>query len=707
MAFLFLFDTLYCLVLQKIQTLIGEKLVEIQLEQRDRAFLWVPFFIAVGIGFYFSLKTEPTWPSIIGALIVTIGATVSYWLKNKDRVNAFLMGALIIANLIVIGFTAAKLRTDIAYTPMIPKKMQYADVVGTIQSIEPMEQGSRVILNNLVIEKIVPDKTPRKIRVTLRKDEGLRAGQRIQILTGLNPPSPPVAPEAFDFQQWAYFHGIGAVGFSYGAPEILEDKKAGIITTLRGQIGNVITKHTSNPEQSIILALMTGQRKAITEEDWEAMRASGLAHMLAISGLHVGMVATVLFFFSRLLMACIWPLALHHPIKKYAAIFAMIGAFFYMLMVGATIPTQRAMIMTALAMIAICFDRSPFSLRLVAFAAVIILLYRPESLLSVSFQMSFAAVTALVAFFDWTRPFWKRSYSRAGMGRKIALYFAGLSCTTIIAGFITGIFALYHFQQYAMYGLLANLIAVPILSIIVMPLLVLCYFLMPFGLSSWILSIAEYGVSWILATAHWVAGLSGAVFHLPAFPLFIFIGIVISFWWIIVWKGEFKKLAYAGLVILVGLIAFYRQPDMQITSNGDLIALQNQKGELVLSNLQKERFTADNWVQRHAQDEKPKWPKTAADEFPLQCDERGCRGEINGQEIAVSFSDKAWREDCQWSDIQIATTPMKGCAAPQQIDRFDLWRNGNHALWITPEDIIVKTVEEVRGKRPWTQSKRG
>ena len=667
--------------------------------------------MSVGIGLYFSVKTEPSLVVSVVPAVIAVFMSFVFWKKFlSDAFYArFMFLCLLILAFISVGFAAAKIRTDSIYAPMILKEIKFATIEGRIKSIEPLEKGSRVVLSDLVIEELAADKTPHSIRLKVLKDEGLKTGQRVKTLAGLNPPSKPVAPNAFDFQRWSYYRQLGADGFAYNAPEVLEDKKGSILSSIRQSITEEIIEHTSAPEQSIILALMTGQRKAIVEDDWDAMRESGLAHMLAISGLHVGMVAGVLFFFSRLIMASFSGFALRYPIKKYAAIFALTGAFFYMLIVGATIPTQRAVIMVGLAMIAICLDRSPLSLRLVALAAIIILLYRPESLVSISFQMSFAAVTALVAFFEYARPFMRSMYSRAGLVRKIFFYFLGLSFTTIIAGAITGLFGLYHFQQYAMYGLIANLFAVPILSFLVMPLLVLAYFLMPFGLSGFVLKVAEYGTSWVLATAHWVAGLDGAVFKIASYPTWVFIGLVICFWIMAVWKGREKVFILPVIAVLIMLIGATRQPDIQISGSSDLIAVKSE-GKLWHSNFVKERFVAENWLRLHGMEraDREKFPKEGSvDGFLLSCDQFGCRGEMEGRKVAVSFSDKAWREDCEWADVIISQRPVKDyeCKSPQVIDYFDLWREGAHSIWFMNDRIVIKNVEEERGVRPWTQTK--
>lgn len=692
--------------MQKIQELIVHEVAS----QKDRLFLWAPFCLAIGIALYFGLKTEP--PPLLGiSLILLSSGLIAYSWKGQERSPLKKFFFLSACGLLIacLGFSVAQLRTHTVHTPMIIKKIKTVGLEGAIQSIEPSDIGSRAVLSDLQIERLSPEDTPRTIRLTIRKDEGLKAGQRVKLLAGLNPASGPVAPGAFDFQRMAYFEGLGAVGFSYSAPEIIEETdQHDFLAGIRETITDKIQKATENPQQHILVALMTGQRKAIRDEDWDALRESGLAHMLAISGMHVGMVAGVLFFFSRFFMALFPSLALHKPIKKYAAVIALVGACLYTLIVGATIPTQRALMMTGLVMIAIMLDRSPFSLRLVAFAAFIVLLFSPESLTSVSFQMSFAAVTALICFFEAIRPVWIRFHRGAGILRRCFLYFLGVTFTTLIAGTATGLFALFHFQQYAMYGLLANIVAVPFLAFVVMPLTVLSYVLMPVGLEGLALPIAEWGVSWILATAHWVAGLDGAVWRVAAWPHWIFIAMVIILWTMVVWKGTRKYYLAPTLVILVLLASLYRQPDIQVSRNADLVSVRDKTGALWLSTGQKERYTAENWLRQNGQgkEEKEVWPREGfAENFPLTCGTYGCRGEVKGQKVAIAFTQKASQEDCNWADLLIADKPVgKECRARRVIDYFDVWRNGAYAVWLSENKIKMKNVERVRGLRPWTQT---
>lgn len=697
--------------MRAIFTKFQENIIQEVLNQKNSLFLWAPFFMAIGIGGYFGLKAEP--PLLMGgsALLAMSGALLWAYRTPQDREiitpRKLILWALA---LIALGFFAAQVRTHLVATPLLVKALGPVDVIGTVERVEKQDTGSRIVLSQLTVERLEPEMIPRKVRLKLRKDEGIQSGQRIKVLAKLNPPSPPVSPGAFDFQRYAFFKGIGAVGFIYNTPEIIEPAAGGSYfwAKVRERLSAHIDQHLNGKrEGAIATALMTGQRGAIEKDDIQAMRDAGLAHLLAISGMHVGMIVGVLFFFSRLLMASVSKLALHYPIKKYAAVFALIGALIYTLIVGATIPTQRALMMSGLVLFAIVVDRTAISMRLVALAAAVVLLFAPESLVSVSFQMSFAAVVALVAFYEWLKPYWTRFYSKAGFVRRASLYFAGVVLTTVIAGFSTGFFALYHFQTFALYGTMANVIAVPIMAFIVMPSLLLSFLLMPLGLEGLSLDLASWGISWILGAAYWVAGMDGSLTRMSSWPLWPFIVTVICLWIMCVWQGWLKSAALTISLITLFIISIYKQPIIQISSDYSLIGFRNVQGDILVSSGRSERYTADNWLRRNGQssDTKKIFPRDGQilEDFPLLCDGHGCRGEVDGLKIAYAKDQKAVSEDCSWADLLLSPDPVnkRNCNSRYVIDRFDVWREGSHAIWVNGDNIKIKTDADVRGKRPW------
>ncbi len=685
--------------------------------QKDRLILWLPVFFACGIGLYFSLKFEP--PVSFGFFIVAVilACQVFIWPLREDSRPKAILSLLCSALLLMSsGFCVAQWRTMAMETPMLLKSIGPVDITGIIAGIDKLEagQGSRVVLEDLSIEKLSKEKTPYRVRLKVRKDENLVVGNKVTVLARLNPPSAPVAPRAFDFQRYAYFKRIGAFGFAYSAPEILEinpphsfqQKLESLRQTIAERIGAAI----NDPESAVATALMTGERTAITEEDWEAMRASGLAHMLAISGLHVGLVATVLFFTARFLMALVPALALKYPIKKYAAFIALVGAFSYMLIVGSTIPTIRAMMMTGIVLCAVILDRTAISMRLIALAAFVVLLISPEALWGASFQMSFSAVAALIFFYEQVRPYWSAWYRQAGLARRIALYFLGVCMTTVVATLATAPFALFHFQQLSLYSLLSNLLAGPLMAFVIMPTAVLSYLAMIPGWEQGPLWLTGKGVSAVLRVAHDTAALPESTWNAPAWPLSALISLVTAGLFLMLWKGRGKAIAFIPFMISILIIFQYNQPDIFISSNSKLISLRDQSGSLSISSRVHDRFSAEIWARRNGQkDEKlVKWPKEgeSTNILPsLQCGEQGCRVSSQGTKVAFSFHPGSHEADCSWADILIATDPLRqrNCHAALQVDRFDNWGQGAHAIWFNGR---LETVESVRGKRPWSVSPR-
>ena len=304
------------------------------------------------------------------------------------------------------------------------------------------------------------------------------------------PPPAPAAPGAFDFQRRAYFIGLGGVGFALGPATVTAKGGGGAFDTLalavarlRQNISRVVMASIDGPPGTVAAALMTGQRAAIPPSVMDAFRDSGLAHLLAISGLHIGLVAGIIFIALRGVLALVPTLALAHPIKKWAAATAIAGAFAFTVVAGATVPTQRAFLMIGLVLMAVLFDRRGLSMRLVAWAALVILVLSPESLLGASFQLSFAAVIALIAAYEALRE--RRRYGDdrgATIWQRALLYVGGVALTTLIAGSVTAPFAVYHFNRFAAFGLAANLIAVPVTALWIMPWAVAAFLLMPFGL---------------------------------------------------------------------------------------------------------------------------------------------------------------------------------------------------------------------------------
>lgn len=674
--------------------------------QKDRLFVWIPVAFALGIAVYFGLGMEPpVWVGIAGVMIA-VPAAFAVYPKHHDSLRWFFIFLTAVALCAAAcGFLAAQAGTRIYGTPMLEKSVGPVDVSGRIESVDDLggKDGARVVLTDLVIERMEPEETPRKIRLRFKKAEGLKAGTRIETLAKIEPPSGAVMPGAYDFRRHLFFQGIGGVGFSLTAATVLEDEtdEPVFFETLRTRIDRNIKEHAGAVTGAIMSALVTGERAAIDPADDDAMRDSGLYHLLSISGTHVTMVAGVLFFFTRFFMACVPFVALHWPIKKIAAAIALGGAAFYVVLAGAEVPAQRALLMTALIMVAIMLDRSPFSLRLIAFAALVVLAVAPFALVGVSFQMSFAAVAALICFFEWIRPWWMAWYSRAGFLRKGLMYLIAICLTSVIAGGVTGLFSLYHFQSFAVYGVLSNMMAVPLTGVVIMPAAIVALFMMPLGLEAFPLAVMEWGTVWMLAIAHWAGGLDGAVIHVRQWSGVTFACLCVGIVLFLLWEGWRGK-AVAVCVVAVGLLItpFTRFPDVLVSQTGELTAVYAD-GRMFVSSGRKEKFTAENWMRLAGQADVV--PETfAAKTSPVVCDDDGCRVELHGRKVSVVASRKGFYEDCAWADVMIAAEPLPENTCREgkvMLDLYDFKDEGAHSIYL--DNLRVRSVRAESGVRPW------
>ena len=671
--------------------------------------LWFPVLLGCGIGGYFALPIEPpVWLGVCGLAAAIVLAVVF-----RERIGLRLFFIALAA--IAMGLAVAQFRTAMVAAPILEKRLGSATVEGRVIFVEPNGKGRRILLDDLRISRTAADRTPKKARIRIPASEPiLRPGDRVRVRAGLSPPPPPVAPGAFDFQRQSFFRGIGAVGFAYGAPQVVSggganSNETGFLLFLAGAriaIGERVMEGLDGVNGALARALMTGERGAIPKRVLAAMRDSGMAHLLAISGLHIGLVAGILFVGIRSGLALIPPIALRYPIKKVAAAIGIVGALSYALIAGATVPTQRAFLMIGLVLLAVLFDRRGLSIRTVALAAAIILLVQPESLLGASFQLSFAAVIGLIAFYERFRDVGRRALSEPrNWNRRVLLYLGGVALSTLIAGSVTGPFAVYHFNRFAVFGLAANLGAVPVTALWIMPWAVVAFLLMPLGLEGIALIPMGWGIEAVVRIAETVAAWPGAVTLLPAMPVWGLGTIVFGGLWLALWQQRWRYLGLAPVILGLATLWFTNPPDILVDDRGELLAVRMADGELSVSTLRKGRFDREIWLRRSGQmREARSWPREG--ESPggrLACDSMGCIYRAEGKVVALVREAGALPEDCLSADAIVSAVPVgRNCPSAQVvIDRFDLWRDGAHALWLKDGIFRVKSVNGSRGYRPW------
>ena len=681
--------------------------------ERERWALWLPVLLGSGVGFYFLLPVEPP-PWLPG---LAVGVTAGALAVTRRRPAWGLLNLALL--FLVLGIAVAQWRSLSVAAPILERSLGPLELRGRILSVEPRARGERLVLEQLEISRLTQAQTPERVRITLAGGaEGLYPGDWVRGRARLNPPPEPVAPGAYDFGRAAYFARLGAVGFAFGSFEKLpagdvERQPRGIWENLslaweiwwadlRHRLSERIATALPGHQGAIAAALMTGERGRIPESIVQDLRDAGLAHLLAISGLHIGLVAAGLFFAVRGLLALIPPLALEYPIKKWAALVALPGAFSYLMLVGATIPAQRAFLMTGLVLLAVLLDRRALSMRLVAWAAMVTLLMAPESLLSVSFQMSFAAVTVMIAAYEGRRGLFQQAGGDFWSLRSLLTYLAAVALTSGLATFATAPFAIFHFNHLALYGVIANVIAVPVTAFWIMPSALLAFLLMPLGLETLPLWLMGQGIEVVVTTARTVAEFPAAALTVSAMPLWGLLAAVSGGLWLSIWLGRWRFLGLLPLAAGALSILLWTPPDILMSGDARLFAVRLESGDLWRSSKRVNRFDAEIWARRaglnHTVSDDGDAAKAGVEELP-RCDSQGCIFVKDSVKVAFAATAGAVAEDCALVDLMISSVPIRrACDRPSVvIDRFDLWREGAHAGYV----IKTKTVAQARGWRPW------
>jgi competence protein ComEC len=675
------------------------------LEERERWFLWLPVALGSGVALYFSLPIEPS-PALGPILLLMITAAAWLVLRHGPPGSMPLWLGL---GAVALGLSVASLRTQLVSAPVLERRGAYM-LDGRVLLVEERVRGQRLLLDQPRIEDIEAAATPLRVRVSRRDGEPpVIAGDRVRMRAMLMPPSPPGAPHGFDFARHAFFEQLGAVGYALGDVQRIEQAHQWTwqlgLARLRQHIAGTIAAAVPGDPGAVATALLTGLRGAIPEHVWHDMQVAGIAHLLAISGLHLGLVAGTLFFAVRFALALSPPLALRLPTKKIAAALALAGAFVYLLLTGMTVPTQRAFTMTALMLIAVMADRNPFSMRLVAWAALVVLLFEPESLLGASFQMSFAAVVGLIAVYE--TGVGQRPDRAAGLDRRFALYVGGVALTTLIASAATAPFAIYHFGRLPTYGVIGNLIAVPLTAFWIMPMGLLGLILLPVGLGGVCFMLMGQGVELILAVAGTIAQWPGAALHLAQPPIAALIATIAGGLWLCLWRRPWRRLGLLGIALGVGLMVLARPPDLLVDRRGQIVAVRLDDGRLAISPWRRDRWITGGWLRSAGQDEAAPWPEDGAGDEDLRCDALGCVVGRLGQRIALARRPEALEEDCALVDLVISYPRIEHCPnGTPLIGPNALWHAGGLALWVGRDGIETTSVREVRGERPWVQADR-
>ena len=669
--------------------------------ERGRFAPFLAVSLAAGAALYYVLPAEPE-PRIGPALIL---AGLSLTLLGRARWPLLPLGLL--ATIFGIGFAAAQFAT--ARAPPQPDLPTRATIVtGIVAMVEPLPQGRRVTLSSPRLGNSAPLARTLRIRLRPADTQPIATGDTLRIRAMLLPPSGAPLPGGWDIQFDAWHTGAAGFGYALNPAERLATNPPEGITAwfqaLQEAIMLRIHAALPGPIGKISAGLMVGGASAIAPADQAAFRNSGIYHLLSISGLHLAIAMGLVFAAIRLLLAAFEYTALHWPTKAIAALAALASGGFYTMLTGAQVPMLRSFAAACLVTLAILVGRRALSLRAWALALATILLAAPYEVARVSFQMSFSATLALIAGFEALRPWLTRVAGHNNWPRRAAAWLATLVATSALAGTAAAPFGAYHFGAVQIYYVLANMIAVPITSVLVMPAAVLALLLMPFGLEHLALIPMGWGVQALLTIGQTIAAWPQSVIPVPHIAPWGLAAYSLGLAWLALWRTRLRLLGV--LAIAAGLLSapLYRAPDILVSADARLIALRAGTTLYVQRSTTAANFVLDAWLQRLALRDWHPMPgafETSPD-GAVTCTAAACtlRPRPDGP-TAILLRGPPDPTACA-TTLAISAEPLRlDCRTMPTIDRFSVWRAGAHAAWLTPTGPEILSDRASRGNRPW------
>jgi len=660
-------------------------------------FLLLPLFFGLGIVLYFSLSFEPDW--LLPVALCLFCAGLAYLLR-RARLWCIIAG---FACVVSIGALAAKWETARFAVPMV-ETYSARRLTVRILHIEDLGKGGARLLAETMPDKGKNISEPSMLLLLKSAHLPPRAalGGGLSGLVFLRPFSGPIRPQGYDFAFQNYFRAIGGQGNFAGMPQIaplpppdLWQRASLWLTDLRAQISVRIIAAMGPQRGPMAAALITGERAGIAKTDSQALRQAGLAHILAISGLHMAMVAGLIMLVCRKILGLFPVFTSRFAAKKAAAFCALIVAAFYLALSGAAIAAARSFIMVAVMLIAVQCDRRALSLRNLALAGCVLMLWRPHEIMGPSFQMSFAATAALIAGFNAWADYLRRrreaeAAAAAAAGRRapkpnlnreskwhrhihglILCPILSTCAASIVAGAAGGVYSAYHFNNTAPFGLISNVLALPVMSVMVMPFAVLGIMLMLLHLEYFPLQIMGAGIFAVLKIAHWVADFSpqGNLGFIPpaALALLTFGMAALMF--------LHTKLRHCGWLIMaagITVYAFYPPPLALTAENGRMAAVLGADKMLYVNAKRADQFTARIWQTSYAakeiilpQQKQAGEAGAAAENGQFSCSPLYCRVRLrNGMVLAVADMAENQAAACAEADIIILNFMAADHAGP-------------------------------------------
>ena len=663
--------------------------------------IWCPAALCAGAAAYFMIGFEPPRAAGVIGFTAAAGFALSAAFARGRSLALFM---LLVTASALFGFALAQARTEARAPPPMAVSDRAVTVTGWIEAVE--RGGTRPRLRIAVRALDGAPIPPRRVRVRAGLGE-FAPGDAVRVRAVLSRPPGPAAPGGYDPARAAWFDGVALTGFAVSdlsAAEIGPGQGfARALAGFRWRLAERIRAKAGPRTGGVAAALLTGERSGVEEADAEALRLSGLGHILAISGLHMALFAGGVYMAARFVFAAIEPYARAHDPRKPAAVIALLAASGYLILSGAAVSTQRAWVMAVVVLLGVLLDRRAFSMRALALAAVVVVVLAPESVVEAGFQMSFAAVAALIAVYEVWMKIRPERLGAPGLLDRITESMAGLTTTSVVAGAATGAFAAFHFQRMAAYGLLANLIAMPVFTFWVMPAGAVALALAPIGLDGPALAVMDAGLRVVLAVAHWTAELHGAGVSVLAADGVVIAVYAAGFALATLGLGLVRLAGMATGVAALALWALQAPPAMMISDGGVVLARFDNQAQLQATSLRRSRFDTRVFLQRAGQG------GAQPERADLACDDLGCTGRtVDGLLIALTDRPEALAEDCRRADLivfdgTVSAWRRRRCDA-LVLDDVERARLGGAEFWIRNGRIVrFRAAQDARSNRAWSR----
>lgn len=666
--------------------------------ERERWFLWMPVLFGSGIGLYFLLPSEP---SMWLTLAVIEAIILAAYLGRHHSGFLFVLAAL---SVVVLGFTDIQLKSIYLSETETLSAERKLYLRGRVEAVGTNYRGNpRFVLADMY--DFDDRQVPGRYRISLvSKSSEVKTGDCVELIAQVSPLPKPAMPGAYQLDRKGYFEGLNAYGFAASrALPLACDPKASaglwfkmLIDKLRKTVVQRINKVLPPDEAGIAAAIVAGERGGIKNKITENYRDSGLAHFLSISGLHMSMIAGIMFFLVRITAAMIPAIGGRCDAKKIAAVFAIFMSLVYLLISGAEIPSQRAFIMTFIVLLGVIFARQAISMRMIAWAALIVLAISPQALVGASFQMSFAAVAALIAFYEANAGRLYRFLNGTGeqdislplrIIKIVWVYLLGIIISDLVASLATLPFAVYHFNRIAVFTSLTNLLAGPIIGFVIMPFVLLALLLMPLGLDYWPLKLVGLGISWVNDITSYVAGLPAAAYKVVSLPLWGLLLIVYGGLWLCLWRQRWRLWGLAAIMIGFAAVLTVRVPDVMADREGKVFAVKDETGKMVILPTRGNYYLKKVWLE-----------KTANDKLTPQQTKR-LKGIYDGK-----LTDQKWidmvcdKSSCLYKNV---VRLIKAGGIEVNGKAFDLNAGEGANFYLNKGGISAETVRDKIGYRFW------